>query len=835
MNINNNERTPLIRSSKSSTDSNYKRTYHVYGMAFGFLFLFSYFINYYRNVLPTPLSDAQAKALDDFPGMHAYDEYLSHFTAPHSANTRENAVMRDWIASVALDLQKVAIERGLKMDVIADDPSIDIIKHDWFTPNEQWYVKSRNVIVRLHGQSGKEDALLINAHYDSVPTSYGVTDNGMGVVTTLELLRYFIDNPPRHTIIFLLNNFEEGGLIGAKAFLNHPWYRSVKLFINLEGAGAGGRAIMFRCSNLDAVRNLANSPATFKHGSPLGNDMFKAQLIKSDTDYSVFTEQGVPGLDIAFYTPRSHYHTPLDDLNHTTPEALQYMGQMALGATRSIANSDTLLYTSKEQESFIYFDILGRTVFVYSFVTYQLMNILALLSIPIIAFYLISKNKDNRETISSIIKRKTSLIIQGLAAIIAAIVLALIFGAIAVFLMTKINPSMTYGDVYGAALYTFVAAFLGIQVSQLILPVKFKQLLANTNAIWYGLISFWWILVVAASFAGSKGIASLYFVFYILLFNSLAALTHFLLPPTQKIRSALIFFTQTIVPFIFLLELEFLVMDAMRHSTADGTPEIVVYILLGIPLILIALHYIPWIYVAGNQRKTTMATAIVFLFLFTVCSSLQPFNTTWSPNKLVFKQEYNSGDALSTVFISTATAIHSILKNTLPPYEYQTLQCEPFKRYLTRCSYQTGLLPKYASNSTLNEFSLSEIRKTCNDTVCLSSGSFTSKNSLMCRIHFDYDESQATVQHAWINGREIKDNNISALISYVNDYEKPVDFAIEHHSTLSIKAMFGCFYDEWTQLEIPAFTNLRDSLPENAILLIRGQGLAYAHYTNITL
>lgn len=55
----------------------------------------------------------------------------------------------------------------------------------------------------------------------------------MGVVTTIELLRYFIQNPPRHTIIFLLNNFEEGGLLGAKSFIQHPWYASVKLFINL--------------------------------------------------------------------------------------------------------------------------------------------------------------------------------------------------------------------------------------------------------------------------------------------------------------------------------------------------------------------------------------------------------------------------------------------------------------------------------------------------------------------------------------------------------------------------------------------------------------------------
>jgi Zn-dependent M28 family amino/carboxypeptidase len=50
-------------------------------------------------------------------------------------------------------------------------------------------------------------------------------------------MRYFVRHPPRQTIIFLINNFEEGGLIGARAFMNHPWYPTVKLFINLGKSG----------------------------------------------------------------------------------------------------------------------------------------------------------------------------------------------------------------------------------------------------------------------------------------------------------------------------------------------------------------------------------------------------------------------------------------------------------------------------------------------------------------------------------------------------------------------------------------------------------------------
>lgn len=56
--------------------------------------------------------------------------------------------------------------------------------------------------------------------------------------------------------------------------------RKERLTITTEGAGAGGRAMMFRCSNLNAVQKLAGSTASFKHSAALGNDMFKAQLIK---------------------------------------------------------------------------------------------------------------------------------------------------------------------------------------------------------------------------------------------------------------------------------------------------------------------------------------------------------------------------------------------------------------------------------------------------------------------------------------------------------------------------------------------------------------------------
>jgi hypothetical protein len=128
--------SPKNKASLDKQKSTNKKSIHIYAATLGSLFLLTFFIHWYRTLLPTPLTDAQAIKVDGFAGQHAYDEYLSRFVKPHSANTRENGVMRDFFGSVALDIQKEALDHGLKMDVIANDPAVDILPHDWFSPSK---------------------------------------------------------------------------------------------------------------------------------------------------------------------------------------------------------------------------------------------------------------------------------------------------------------------------------------------------------------------------------------------------------------------------------------------------------------------------------------------------------------------------------------------------------------------------------------------------------------------------------------------------------------------------------------------------------------------------
>ena len=62
-------------------------------------------------------------------------------------------------------------------------------------------------------------ALFSSAHYDSVSTGFGTTDDGIGVVTLLQLVDHLVKNRPRRTAIFNINNGEEDGLNGAHAFV----------------------------------------------------------------------------------------------------------------------------------------------------------------------------------------------------------------------------------------------------------------------------------------------------------------------------------------------------------------------------------------------------------------------------------------------------------------------------------------------------------------------------------------------------------------------------------------------------------------------------------------
>ena len=216
-----------------------------------------------------------------------------------------------------------------------------------------------NVLARLDGtDTTSSDAVLLAAHYDSVPAGPGDSDDGVGVAAVLEIARALKSMPaPRHSVIFLLDEGEEAGLLGARAFVDsHPWAKDVRAAVNLDARGTSGPSVMFETGGANnwAVRLYA------QHASrPAASSIFYTvyKELPNDTDFTVFKAAGYEGLNFAFIGDEVHYHTPLDNSANVTPASLQHQGENALPAVVAFANADL---SNIPRRDAVFFDLFGR-------------------------------------------------------------------------------------------------------------------------------------------------------------------------------------------------------------------------------------------------------------------------------------------------------------------------------------------------------------------------------------------------------------------------------------------------------------------------------------------
>jgi hypothetical protein len=223
----------------------------------------------------------------------------------------------------------------------------------------------RNVLARLPGRESGA-AVLISAHYDSHADAPGAGDNAVAVAAAVEVARALAAGPrPRHAVLFNLNGGEEYGLVGADAFLQHPWAREVQAVLNLDSAGPAGKSLLFRATHgasglLEAYASAVPRP----FGSVVGEDLFRAALVPSDTDFRVYSERGLHALDMAFIEDGYAYHTRLDTPDRVTPGSLQHVGDNTLALARALAEGQ--LPASPRAGAALYYDLLGVVMFVYS-------------------------------------------------------------------------------------------------------------------------------------------------------------------------------------------------------------------------------------------------------------------------------------------------------------------------------------------------------------------------------------------------------------------------------------------------------------------------------------
>jgi hypothetical protein len=225
-----------------------------------------------------------------------------------------------------------------------------------------------NIIAVLPGRDRAAKAVLLMAHYDSVPHANGASDDAAGVAAVLEVARVMaagarVGEGPLRDTIFLLTDAEEVGLIGAQEFFDaHPLAARVGVAVNAEARGSRGRAFMFQTSAGNAALiDLWAANAVSPTGNSLAGDVYKR--LPNDTDLSVPLARGVAGINAAYIDGLHDYHMPTDSIASIEPDAMRHLGLFALTTTQALANAEQIPGVSGADST--YFDVFGLFVMRY--------------------------------------------------------------------------------------------------------------------------------------------------------------------------------------------------------------------------------------------------------------------------------------------------------------------------------------------------------------------------------------------------------------------------------------------------------------------------------------
>ncbi|MBE9093213.1 M28 family peptidase [Tychonema sp. LEGE 07203] len=104
-------------------------------------------------------------------------------------------------------------DRAFARDYISQE-----LKNLGFAPELQPFDRGINVFTERKGTDSKAGAILVAAHYDTVPKSPGADDNATGVAVVLEVARLLGSRPTPRTLQVAFFDREELGLLGSLAF-----------------------------------------------------------------------------------------------------------------------------------------------------------------------------------------------------------------------------------------------------------------------------------------------------------------------------------------------------------------------------------------------------------------------------------------------------------------------------------------------------------------------------------------------------------------------------------------------------------------------------------------
>ena len=196
-------------------------------------------------------------------------------------------------------LREIGIKPGLRIrcsDAVemirmgASRVEVDMKQH-------QQTFTTQNLYSVIEGTGDSGEYITFSAHYDSVPTGIGAYDNATGCASLLDLYRYFMENKPRHTMVFLWCGAEEMGLLGSQEFVKkHPEImEKTRMEVNFDLTGCvigyDGVSVAAPQSTCDIVKKFADD----RHHT------FEVRRHAASSDSTSFAEAGIPSFNFYRY------------------------------------------------------------------------------------------------------------------------------------------------------------------------------------------------------------------------------------------------------------------------------------------------------------------------------------------------------------------------------------------------------------------------------------------------------------------------------------------------------------------------------------------------------
>ncbi|OZI10602.1 hypothetical protein CEW92_16025 [Bacillaceae bacterium SAS-127] len=276
----------------------------------------------------------------EFSAGRALEDLKEFAVKPHPIGSKEHDRVRDYLMT---SLKNLGVS-----------PEIQKLEGDGAV---------ENIVARIRGEDSSS-AVMIVTHYDSVPEGPGAADAGSAVAAILETVRILVESEPlKNDVIILISDGEEVGLLGAKAFVElHPWAKDVGVALNFEARGTMGPSILFE-TNEGNERMISEfikgSPNPIAHSFLY--DLY--QELPNETDFTVFKNAGMYGLNFAFVEGFKYYHTPNDTVENLSVNSLQHHGENMLSLVRHFGNMNLV---AEEDGDNIFFNVIGHKVVTYS-------------------------------------------------------------------------------------------------------------------------------------------------------------------------------------------------------------------------------------------------------------------------------------------------------------------------------------------------------------------------------------------------------------------------------------------------------------------------------------